>query len=677
VAEGLGSAVLTLSVDETAFQAGLDRAKQAANNFGQQVGRSLAGVGSGQTLAGLTIKLNSLQGELQRVSIGSVRFRELRKEIEATEKALSKASGAGRAGIIGNVATGLAGLGIGAASFRFIRQSIDGAIELETVTRKLSNTLGQDGATKALAFTKRLANELGESFRVLSNSFAGFTAAATTAGVPLEEQRSLFESVATSAQRLGLSNDELQGSLLALQQVASKGTVQMEELRGQLGERLPIALGATANGLGITQQELIKLVESGRFASRDFFQALSRGLDDFNASGAGAPTTAQNIQKLGNAWDQLQTSFGQNLLPTVTESVKVFRDVVDGLGRKQIADRLGFNTGAIGLFGRLSDGAIEAAEAFKRIQSELDLTDKQATALFFDARKSAGILPFQDVTPGQSEKLIKEFERIAGAWRDRFPLREPIIDETANDTSLNTIAKIRERLKTLQSERIGLDVDSSRFNEVGREIQELQRKLSELEKPINIQAGSLAGINAQVQEARSVLESLNPANESFFAALSRYESANDALRSASNAVERAFAVGADGVLRATQGAQQVLRGAFDLLRPELRRQLVNQARSQINFGVFSRAAIGNDPSRIFQAADASRQLFQIDSSKLDSSLGNLGQTFQQQTSVLNDTLSNLNGVITLLAGKDWNVNVNVGADGSSNAYGDVLNGALP
>ena len=130
----------------------------------------------------------------------------------------------------------------------------------------------------------------------------------------------LFRSRA--GQSLGLSNDELSGSLLALQQVASKGTVQMEELRGQLGERLPIAFAATAKGLGITQQELIKLVESGKLSSGTFFTALTKGLNEITAGTGGVRTAAQEFQSLGNAWDELQTKLGQSVLPTIKAGVQ-------------------------------------------------------------------------------------------------------------------------------------------------------------------------------------------------------------------------------------------------------------------------------------------------------------------------------------------------------------------
>jgi tape measure domain-containing protein len=162
----------------------------------------------------------------------------------------------------------------------FLKSSIDQAVELETVTRKLTVTLGPQGAAGAINFTRGISRELGLSFETLVGTYSSFTAAATAENIPIEQQRQLFTSVSRAAQAYGLSNDQVGGTFLALQQVASKGTVSMEELRLQLAERLPVALSATAKGLGITQRDLIKLVESGKLTATQFFPALSRGLDE-------------------------------------------------------------------------------------------------------------------------------------------------------------------------------------------------------------------------------------------------------------------------------------------------------------------------------------------------------------------------------------------------------------
>jgi tape measure domain-containing protein len=422
VAESLGQVGLTVTAETAPVEAAFSRVKQAANSAGQAIIKGLSGGGGANSLTGLNIKLNTLQQQLQSVEIGTRRFRELRKEIEATQRALDKANGIGTgggplAGIIGSIA----GIGVGAAAVGFLQSSIKSAVELETITRKLSNTLGEQGAGKALAFTKGLADQLGLSFTTLSGSFASFTAAASAASVPLVTQRELFASVAKAAQQLGLSNDEISGSLLALQQVASKGTVQMEELRGQLGERLPIAFGATAKGLGITQQELIKLVESGRLTADVFFPALTKGLNELTSSSAGAPTTAQNLQVLQNAWKELQTEFGTNLLPTVTENVKTLTAVLEGIGRKQLADRLGFGTGAVGFLGILSDQAITATVSYRQIQQQLNLTNKEADRLFSTAQKNLGIKNLGFADEQTIEKVVAEYERLAQRFRDANP----------------------------------------------------------------------------------------------------------------------------------------------------------------------------------------------------------------------------------------------------------------
>ena len=60
------------------------------------------------------------------------------------------------------------------------------------------------------------------------------------------------------------------GILLATGQVFSKGKVQAEELRGQIGERLPGAFALFAKSMGKTPAELDKLLEQGKVTVEDF-----------------------------------------------------------------------------------------------------------------------------------------------------------------------------------------------------------------------------------------------------------------------------------------------------------------------------------------------------------------------------------------------------------------------
>jgi tape measure domain-containing protein len=342
--------------------------------------------GKEQTISGLRNRLSELNQALDKTAIGSRAFKETQSEIARTQlqvdQALGKTSVA--VGVLGNALNALGFVGVTYSVVGFLKGSIQGAAELETTTRKLSATLGAQGAAGALSFARETADALGLSYRSLSSTFGSFTAAATASGVPLKQQKDLFASVAKAGQVLGLTNDGINGTFVALQQIASKGVVSMEELRQQLGERLPIALAATANGLGISQQALIKLVETGKLTSAEFFPAITKGLNDLTANAGGTLTAAQNFAKLQNAWEDLQDSFGTSLLPTVTQQVVKLAGALEGLKVDVSARDLRQS------FGVTADEATQLVGILKNITKEYGLSDQQAKNLLSDAIANTG-----------------------------------------------------------------------------------------------------------------------------------------------------------------------------------------------------------------------------------------------------------------------------------------------
>ncbi len=414
-----------------------------------------------KTIDGLRSKLAALQSELDKTSIGSKRFQELQREIKATEGQIDKATGRMSAfAKAASIASGaLASIGAGAAIAGFLRGAIQGAVELETVTRKLSNTLGQQGAAQALGFTRDLADRLGLSFKTLSGTFSSFTAAATAAGVPLDQQKRLFAAVSKSAQSLGLSNDELSGSLLALQQIASKGTVSMEELRGQLGERLPIALSAAAKGLGLTTRQLISLVESGKLSSADFFPAFTKGLESLTASSEGIPTAAQNFAKLQNAWENLMTAFGTNLLPGVVEGVKTLTAALDEVSVQQKALSLGFTAG----FAGVSVQAGQAVGTLDQLASKYGLTAEQAKALFKVSVLGVGATYTSTgeliMSTEQYSALLSDLPDRVGAWAGSLGNAQQQAIE--NDRKAKDALEAQERARQAQLKTQQLQLQAS------------------------------------------------------------------------------------------------------------------------------------------------------------------------------------------------------------------------
>lgn len=438
MAESLGQAVLEVGVDDTRLRAGLQGVEQQATRSGKEIEKRLGGA------------LDTIRNTL--ATIGAV------------------------------------------AVFRDLIRS---ATELENITRKLSNTLGDQGTQQVIGNLRQLSDRLGLSFNVLADSFGSFTAAASAANIPLNEQEDLFAAVSTSAQRLGLSNDALSGSLLAIQQIASKGNVQMEELRGQLGERLPIAFGASARGLGVTNAELIKLVESGKLTAEQFFPALTKGLNELNGSGGGSvPTAAQNFALLGNELEKLKAQVGTEFLPGVVEAVQTLAKALGGLNVQIEANKLGFGQGFLGnLFGVVSAEGAQAVGTLQQLANTYGLSQQQARALFTDAVKEVGATTNAfgqlNLTAEQYERVLARLPELAAAFTKQgrasaAAQQESIADARrafAEDAKrLNTLDKINERLKAARKELGGLDVGSAAAKEKQKEIAELERQGQTAEK---------------------------------------------------------------------------------------------------------------------------------------------------------------------------------------------------
>ena len=160
------------------------------------------------------------------------------------------------------------------------------------------NAIYKDAGTTAaqIDFLRRSSRESGVAFGGLSAEFVKFSASMHAANIPLEQSNDLFRAVTASSAALGLGSDATAGALNALGQMASKGTVSMEELRQQLGDRLPGAMSLTAKGLGITEAQLIKLVESGGLATRDFIVPFTKALGEMKGEAEGLVPTWERLK---------------------------------------------------------------------------------------------------------------------------------------------------------------------------------------------------------------------------------------------------------------------------------------------------------------------------------------------------------------------------------------------
>lgn len=200
----------------------------------------------------------------------------------------------------------------------FAKESSRAALELDKLKTSLDFASGSSTAgSRNLEFVRKTVDDLKIP---LASSEQGFSKlAAATRGTSSEGQttRDVFLGISQASTVLGLSADDTSGSLLALTQIASKGTVQAEELRGQLGERIPGAFSIAARAMGVTEGELNKLLETGSVASDEFLPKFARQLQtEFGGAAVNASKNAQSaLFDFQNTYLKLQETTGKKLQP--------------------------------------------------------------------------------------------------------------------------------------------------------------------------------------------------------------------------------------------------------------------------------------------------------------------------------------------------------------------------
>ena len=182
---------------------------------------------------------------------------------------------------------------------------MNAGLKRDSAQRAAKFVLG-DKAPEAETFIRGLADKTGLNISEGLSSYAKFAAGAQ-GSMSQEQTQELFGNATAMSRLMGLSNDELNGILKAFEQMASKGKIQAEELRGQLGDRMAGAFKLFAEALGMTTGQLDKAMKDGKILSSDTLPKVAKqmGLMIDKAGGWAevAKSTQTALGKLANNWD--------------------------------------------------------------------------------------------------------------------------------------------------------------------------------------------------------------------------------------------------------------------------------------------------------------------------------------------------------------------------------------
>ncbi|EEW6392472.1 tape measure protein [Escherichia coli] len=250
------------------------------------------------------------------------------------------------------------------------RRIMEVGLKKEASQRAAQFVLGDEGAKRATEFVKNLANNTGVDQIETLSSFAKFSAGA--GDMNADQKESLFSNVIGTSRLMGLSTDEINGILKAFEQMASKGKIQAEELRGQLGDRMAGAFQLFARSLGMTTEELDKAMKDGKVLSKDVLPKVAKQMGLMIDKAGGwekiINSTQTQLGRLSNSWNNNLALMFDGSQEGLTDFTRSLTNLLNSLGGQ--SKNLGEHFGD--LMKSMSNGIDDLTTISYRVQGFFD-----------------------------------------------------------------------------------------------------------------------------------------------------------------------------------------------------------------------------------------------------------------------------------------------------------------
>jgi tape measure domain-containing protein len=211
------------------------------------------------------------------------RFQELQSEVLKADKAVGKWNRTNErsVGFVKDLAYALGWTGLLFMLKDLAFYTFGVTKQMESQNLALRNVTGSAYEfLRAQRFLREIAQDYGGDIQTLNKLYSQFYVNAK-GKLERPEIEKVFASISKSAGFMGLSVQQQERAFLALNQMMSKGTVQAEELRGQLAEALPGAVQAMTRAyqklhpeLKVTEASFLKLMKDGKILSAEILPGM-------------------------------------------------------------------------------------------------------------------------------------------------------------------------------------------------------------------------------------------------------------------------------------------------------------------------------------------------------------------------------------------------------------------
>ena len=422
------------------------------------------------------------------------------------QMALTGAALGGPAGAVAGAAVGGAidTLRAASAAAKYAAQIGRLEIALKGVTKT------QRDFSKAQKVISSVSNELNVPIGASTKQFTTLSASVIGAGGNVDDAEKVFKGVSEAIKATGGDAEDVQSAIRAMSQIFGKGKVSAEELQGQLGERLPGAVGKFADATGRTVPELQKDLRDGTVGLNDVMKFVVKLSDDHREAALKMADSGMDAgQKLTVAMQQLQLHLGRIMQPIgaffqrlATSVVNSINRIIEGLGRL-------FNIGTENQRTNLENKVKESSDAYTlAIRQGLDKsTDPRDIAMFnrIKGKRNIAIKNMQDFyaeNPTESGTAASNFddpvsqeklnEKLAKRQLQLGLITKEKFDQLAIDREAQTIF---DEMTEIQGENFKLTLD-----EIKLKLQENKNETFNFKEELKKVAESAMDLKSQVGE---------------------------------------------------------------------------------------------------------------------------------------------------------------------------------
>jgi len=279
--------------------------------------------------------------------------------------------------------------------------------------------------TQSQAFLRKTAEDFGVDLSQLTKQYTQFYVSAKDK-ISSTEIQAIFRSISKGASAMGLSVEQQQRAFLALNQMMSKGAIQAEELRGQLGEALPGAFGIMAKAVGVTEIELGKMMKAGELLASDVLPKFAKQLE--KTYGIETLDRIESLtasqQRLTIAWE----AYVASLQAGEGTTSRIFKYITDSFANLL---RMSERIDKIGLFRSLKGGLPQS-----------EIVEKGVNAIdegFLKTEKTS--INYYKGEIERVKEVVSYYKKLANELKGASNLRSQEIMDKAGISGANTTAE--------------------------------------------------------------------------------------------------------------------------------------------------------------------------------------------------------------------------------------------